>query len=109
MIVIPPSQSPSPRAYELSRQIEETIESFRRMNPSLDEGEIRVALQLAGKATRARNQMAIMILIGLVVLLGGLVFSFVRGGVDLTNLPPVTLTIIGAIAIMGALAVWRNR
>jgi|GEM_PF-3057779 len=112
MIIVPPTppSRPSEKSSELSRQLADTIARYNRLNPDLSASEIRAALRLAAKETEVDGQpkpkLAKTLL--LTCLLGGLAYYFTSRGFDLSNIPPVTLTIIGAIVVVGALAIWRN-
>ncbi len=93
--VTPPA--PSPRASELGSRLTETIDRFRRENPTVSSAEIRQAMSLAMKG--AGNGVAGIAgaLAAAFLIFGVLVFFYVnRGGLDFGGQPLILMTLIGS-------------
>lgn len=78
-VFVPPP--PSPRAKRLAGEIERTITDFRRKEPGTADGEVRRALQLAGRRAAGDSEKAIVLILAVVMLLGGVFFLLRDSGV----------------------------
>ncbi len=79
-----PAPPPSAKAQRLAKDIEKTIEDFRRANPNLSTTEIHQALRLAQQATGGTMATRVTIAVAIALLLAGLLvfylFSAGRAG-----------------------------
>jgi hypothetical protein len=111
MLFVPfiPSSPPSPRAHELGRRLQETIDNFRRENPGTTGTDVRQAIGLATRGESAANQSVLIALTAGLVLLGLLAFYFFSRQSGETS-PTLAMAIIfAAIVIIGLKAFLRNR
>ncbi len=108
---VPQPPPPSARAQELSRQLAEVIEHYRREHPSTSDAEIRQALGLSA-ANLGTNTAPAAVIVGLVLaLFGGIALFFFSKGGSLPNAPWVLVALLVGlgIAVAAIVAVIRNR
>ena len=106
---VPPS-APSPRTDELGGRLKETVDSFRRDHPELSDAEIRQAMELAAKGTRAKHPAALVLLMAGFALLGVLVFRLVGRVLPAVGQTPIlTILVVACILAIAIAALIRNR
>ncbi len=108
---VPQPPPPSAQAQELSRQLGETVERYRREHPTISDAEIRQALGLSA-ATLAPNAAPAAVIVGLLLaVVGGLVLFFFARGNSLPNAPWVLVALLAGLgmAVAAMVAVIRNR
>lgn len=108
-IVIPPDPAPpaSPRARQLSVELDRVIEDFQKNYPDTKPGDVRDAMRLASRAVNAPSEAQarrlVVALLGGIMLLGGLVAYFMASrdpGAAPIEIPWLVVS-IGVLAVLG--------
>jgi len=98
--IVTPQQPPSPNARELGRRLKETIDGFRRENPSVNANDVRQALTLAADEGGAPRQTVLAVVLVGALAVGLLAFLVVGGSLS----PIGTTMIFGVVIAVGVLA-----
>lgn len=107
-----PTEDLSPRARDLARNLETSLQEFRQRNPSLTDAEVRQALAHLSRGHTAAPRVALLLAVGVGLAILGLVFfMFAQGGSAAgTDRPVVWIAMgIGALAAIAGLAAAAGR
>jgi hypothetical protein len=101
-----PHDPPSPRTRELAGLLSRVIEEYEKHHPAVTGAEVRGALDLAARDSKAGSpaevRAVVGILAGFLVLLGGVGFFFARGGsIDAESMPMVAVSIAILVLLVG--------
>lgn len=107
-----PSQQPlSPRTRELSELLGRVIEEYEKHHPSVSASEVRMALRMAGRSSKAEGAMAarltIAALIGLLAL-GGVAFFLMGEGRASSEAMPSVLVAVAVFGLLAAVVAARH-
>jgi MYXO-CTERM domain-containing protein len=110
-IPVPTPPPPSPRAHELAASLAQEIEEFGRRFPDTNPTDIRQALHLVARQTRAAPvpAFAVSLGLGLVLLVAAVGFMLFRNAGSEGGPPPIMIMLVVGLLVMGLLAVVVRR
>jgi len=106
---VPPTP-PSPRTRELAGLLSRVIDEYEKHHPAVTGSEIRAAMDLAARGSRAGSSLETRavagVLAGILLLLGGVWFFLARGGsIDVESMPMVAVSIAILALLVGVVLV----
>jgi len=102
---VPPTP-PSPRTRELAGLLSRVIDEYEKHHPAVTGSEIRAAINLAARDSRAGSSLEARAVVGglagILLLLGGVGFFLARGGsIDAESMPMVAVTVGILVLLVG--------
>jgi hypothetical protein len=110
--IVPPTP-PSPRTRELADLLARVIEEYEKHHPTVSGAEVREALNLASRSSKAvapaAPKVLALLLLGLAALGAGLFLAVERSGGGAAPEFPMIAVVIGVILVLGLVAVIKGR